>query len=217
MGSELNELRQALRHVKEGSLSLVWMRGRSGFGKSRLISQFLQHEDVRSERRSLVLSGRCYERESIPFKAFDPLIDQLTRELSRLTPETLAAVLPVDVAALSRVFPVLREVAQIAAASQKGRAIPDVQELRQRAFIALRELLARLASRRCLILCLDDLQWCDPDSVPRADESPELWRMPAQSHRWATGCRASRNRRPQSWLDHERHARPTHDAIRRAH
>ncbi|MBC7817384.1 MAG: AAA family ATPase [Planctomycetaceae bacterium] len=142
------------------------MRGRSGFGKSRLISQFLQHEDVRSDRRSLVLSGRCYERESIPFKAFDPLIDQLTRELSRLSPETLEAVLPVDVAALSRLFPVLREVEQIASAAQKGRAILDLQELRQRAFVALRELLARLASRRCLILCLDDLQWCDPDSVP---------------------------------------------------
>lgn len=164
--SELNELRQALRRVKEGTLSLVWLRGRSGFGKSRLINQFLQHEDVRSERRSLVLSGRCYERESIPFKAFDPLIDQLTRELGRLTPEILEAVLPVDVAALSRVFPVLCEVPQIAAASQKRRAIPDLQELRQRAFVALRELLARLASRRCLILCLDDLQWCDPDSVP---------------------------------------------------
>jgi serine/threonine protein kinase len=136
-------------------LSLV-VQGRSGMGKSTLVRAFLE----RVEGRALVLSGRCYERESVPYKAVDSLIDALCNELLSWPEAARRELLPPDVGALARVFPVLSRIETV-------RGVPlirEASELRSRAFAALRELLRRLSERRPLVLCIDDLQWGDADS-----------------------------------------------------
>ena len=123
-----------------------------------------------------VMAGRCYDRESVPFKALDSLIDSLAAYL-RALPETDAALLmPDDIGVLSRVFPVLQRVKIVARESRAPLTNLDDQQLRQRAFGALRSLLTRI-SRRCpIVWFIDGLQWGDADS---AEALFEVLRPPA--------------------------------------
>ena len=158
---ELEVLRHALREVQTGRAVTVVVDGESGVGKSALVRCFIGS----AERDALVFSGRCYERESVPYKAFDGIIDELSRHLSRLDQIRAALLLPDDVALLARVFPVLRRIPAMAQVPPPRREIPNQTEMRARVFAALRRLLSRLAEERPLVLFIDDLQWADADSL----------------------------------------------------
>jgi serine/threonine protein kinase len=161
---ELAELRRAYALVSAGNPVSVRVHGQSGLGKSALCRQFI--EGARSADPDLVvLDGRCYEREEVAYKAVDSLVDVLARYLSGRRALEVAELLPRDYRALARLFPVLDELPRLRAAPARATEIPDLQELRRRAFNALRELLGKLTDRCPVILWIDDAQWGDEDSA----------------------------------------------------
>jgi hypothetical protein len=165
---QLAVLENTFRHTARGQLGAVLVRGRSGVGKSALVQRFLSH--LASTSAAMVLSGRCYEREQVPFKALDSLMDALTRFLLDLPAAQGAALLPPRIEVLARMFPVLRQidaVAAVADASGANRVLDQSspREQRRLAIEVLRALLARLAAQRTVVLAIDDVQWGDTDSA----------------------------------------------------
>lgn len=170
----LDELHDAVVASRRGPV-FARLRGVSGMGKSAILDRFLQELDDRMPH-AVVLSGRCYVQESVPYKALDAVVDALSRYLMALPTRDVEVLLPTHTAALARLFPVLLRVKAVAAAPRppeselRGSNSQTPQARRRRAFDALRELVARLALRHTLVVVVDDLQWGDLDSFVVLDE-----------------------------------------------
>jgi tetratricopeptide (TPR) repeat protein len=171
--AELATLHRALEKMRAGQAVVVNIQGESGLGKSALLREFL--EQSRETGGATALIGRCYEQESVPYKAFDALIDGLTSHLLRLPEVESAALLPRDAALLLELFPVMGRLRTVLSARVRASGTLERQEIRRRAFQAVRELLSRLGDHVPLVLAIDDLQWGDRDS---ADLLAEILRQP---------------------------------------
>jgi serine/threonine protein kinase len=157
---ELAKLKSAFIESRTGHAVAIFVQGPSGLGKSALIKHFL--EQLQDKHDALLLSGRCYEQETVPYKAFDEIIDSLSRVLLSREKE-LSYLLPEEAVLVGKIFPVLQRIPALAKAS--APRVSSLQELRSRAFMALREILRRLGEEQPLVLFIDDLQWSDQDSL----------------------------------------------------
>jgi serine/threonine protein kinase/tetratricopeptide (TPR) repeat protein len=158
---QLGKIQRAFKSQRQPTVT--WVVGLSGEGKSTLVGSFL--EPFRSDNRYLVLSGRCYEQESIPFKAVDCIVDSLISFLLKQSDEQVKKWLPDDMESLLALFPLLGRVAPIAELGEAEGGMSEQRANQNRAFVAFRQLLGNIGADRSIIVWIDDLQWADRDSA----------------------------------------------------
>ncbi len=173
---ELSVLESALTIVRaERRPVTVFVRGASGLGKTALVSHFFAR--AIEQTGALVLRGRCFERESVPFKGVDAVVDALSAHLRRLSEDEADQLAPRRVGPLVKIFPVLEGIWSV---PYNEPVQDDPLRLWQVGVASLREVLARIADERALIVHIEDFQWADIDGAKlltelmRASESPVL-------------------------------------------
>ncbi len=158
--AQLETLSRAFAASRTGA-TVVRIAGEPGMGKSSLVQRFL--DDVERDARAIVLRGRAYEREEVPYKAVDGAIDELSDYLVTLEESNAPIEFPSELWALAQLFPVLRRVPSVA--DDVTQPIVDPHAVRGMAFAALRDLLVGLAGQSPLVVSLDDVHWGDVDSA----------------------------------------------------
>jgi predicted Ser/Thr protein kinase len=160
---ELGVMERAFETAEGGRPIVLFVHGPSGIGKSALVERFLERLEER--RCAVLLSGRCYEQESLPYKACDSLIDALSRYLRMLPRERASGLLPRQVHALARLFPAIGRLPVVHGRKQRHPLPADPTALQQEGFVALKELMSNIAAEELPVLFVDDLQWSDVDGA----------------------------------------------------
>lgn len=157
---ELASVHGALSRARAGGSALVQVVGPPGMGKTAFVRRFLA--DVERGGLARTFAGRCHERETVPFKAFDMLVDELAGHIARVGHEVRQQLLPFC-EPLFATFPVLEQFAGEPPADRSagGDGRPAA---------ALRQLLENLSKRHPIVIAIDDMQWCDRDSAELLQE-----------------------------------------------
>ena len=148
--SELNQLGEAWDAAREGGAHLVLVTGEPGIGKSRLARELGRR--VRADGH-VVASTRAYEAAGrLPW---GPVVDLLRSDAVRSQIDTLDTVWRGE---LARLLPELLDAPRPSGSGQSG----DVAQ-RHRLFDAVSR--AIVAGDRPRLLIIDDLQWCDAETI----------------------------------------------------
>jgi class 3 adenylate cyclase len=154
--AELGQLTEAFDHALSGRGRLVMVVGEPGIGKTRLVEELGVYASVRG---ATVCWGRCYEGElAMPYLPFveafrgyvrDQTDEELRAELSEGAPEvaTLVSELHQRFADLPASPPL------------------DGEAERLRLFEGVTTFLRNAATKRPVVLLLDDLHWADKPSL----------------------------------------------------
>jgi len=141
--------------IKGSDPEMIFIEGESGIGKTYLVQKFLENLQGCSE--TIVLSGRCYENERIPYKAIDAVIGELATQW-RLhgDVDSVSQSLINAISAVFKSFP---------HRSEAGDTSTEIPHTTQTAAAGLHAILQTLSSSgKKIVLFIDDVQWADADS-----------------------------------------------------
>jgi serine/threonine protein kinase len=147
-------LAQALASIQGKGPAILHVRGENDLETTEVARRAV----AEAERLgALVLMGKCRNEEKLAFNAMDEVVDNLSHVLEHMPYRDLISVLPPEVAALPRLFPVL---ARLESASDlifvKRGEREEVAMLRARA--AFKELVAGLAERKPIVIWIDGVE-----------------------------------------------------------
>jgi len=134
---------------------MIFVAGESGVGKTRLANAIV---DRAAERGFTVAIGRAYPVETgIPYAVFS---DAMLPLLRTIEPAVLTLLTRGGSADLAQLFPALET-----GARASGPPRGDPAELKARLLWTFAQLVGRYASKRPLLVVLENLQWADSASL----------------------------------------------------
>lgn len=153
---ELEALDRLSEAAASGRGAVVTISGDHGVGKTRLAREVC----ARAERLGeLVLWGRGYDDQGAP--AYWPWAEIVSRYVEAAGAQHAHRIMGKAAGEIAASIPALDSVA----AGEAGPVEPPSQEARYRLFAAMRGFLHRAAAGKPLLIVLDDLHYCDPDSL----------------------------------------------------
>ncbi len=160
---EIARLERA-RAAAESAPRVVVVTGESGAGKSALAAELADRAQAEG---GSVWFGRCYEREQVPYKALDAVVDAVALALLARGDDAYR-LLPPGTLSLARIFPVLDDLPALARL-ERDETLRDAKAERERAIRALLGIIRNLSGGAPPLVVLEDLHWADLESLEVLD------------------------------------------------
>jgi class 3 adenylate cyclase/tetratricopeptide (TPR) repeat protein len=168
--SELRQLRECVQHVRDLRGGIVSLTGEAGMGKSRLLSELVQQQELRDvevlEGRSLAVGQR------LAFHTFADLFRQWAEIVDEDGDQAAIARLESAIGGVvgegsSEVVPFVATLMGLRLTGAHAQRIAGIEGESLETLIAksVRDLLRRLAATRPLVLVFEDVHWADLSSV----------------------------------------------------
>lgn len=166
---ELQELNCAVRY--DSRTSLVILRAEAGSGKTTLLNHWLR---TLPELDNLLLSVQCYRQDHTPFRLLNAIVQELTVAVPRLAVASWEPALEKLADEICVLFPQIQQLSARDVKPRRSVAVhghtaqlppPDQAAAEDASLGSLVQWLLQLSHHRRLVICVDDAQWADLESL----------------------------------------------------